>query len=63
MSMNGDKDGVQSSVMIQLTERQETILNEAKKATGVSIGSLIRKCIDMNVEYLRKLTINPIEKD
>ncbi len=63
MSMNGDKDSGQSSVMIRLTERQETILKEAKKATGVSLGSLIRKCIDMNVEYLRKLTINPKDKD
>lgn len=63
MSMNGDKDSGQASVMIRLTERQETILKEAKKATGVSLGSLIRKCIDMNVEYLRKLTINPKDKD
>ncbi|MDE0185713.1 MAG: hypothetical protein OXP71_09680 [Candidatus Poribacteria bacterium] len=63
MSMNGDKDSGQSSVMIRLTERQETISKEAKKATGVSLGSLIRKCIDINVEYLRKLTINPKDKD
>ena len=63
MSMNSGKDNAQSNVMIRLTERQETILNEAKKATGVSFGSLIRKCIDMNVEYLRRLTIQAKEKD
>ena len=57
MSMNIDKDGAQPNVMIRLTKRQYTILKEAKKATGVSYGSLIRKCIDMNVEYLRRLTI------
>lgn len=57
MSMNNDKDGAQPNVMIRLTKRQDTILKEAKKATGVSYGSLIRKCIDMNVEYLRRLTI------
>lgn len=56
MSMNGEKDGARSTVMIQLTERQDTILKEAKNATGVSFGSLIRKCIDMNIEYLRRLT-------
>lgn len=63
MSTNGDKDDGQSKVMIRLTERQETILKEANKATGVTIGSLIRKCIDMNVEYLRRLTIMANEKD
>ena len=63
MSMNGDKDDRQSKVMIRLTERQETILKEANEATGVTVGSLIRKCIDMNVEYLRRLTIMANEKD
>ncbi|MDE0184045.1 MAG: hypothetical protein OXP71_01160 [Candidatus Poribacteria bacterium] len=63
MSMNNDKEDAQSHVMIRLTERQEIILKEAKNATGVSFGSLIRKCIDMNVEYLRRLTINAKEKD
>ena len=63
MSMNGEKDGPQSTVMIQLTERQESILKEAKNATGVSFGSLIRKCIDMNIEYLRRLTYNAKEND
>lgn len=63
MSMNSDKDDGQCKVMIRLTERQKTILKEANKATGVTIGSLIRKCIDMNVEYLRRLTIMANEKD
>ena len=63
MSMNSDKDDSQAKVMIRLTERQETILKEAKKATGITVGSLIRKCIDMNVEYLRRLTIMAKEKD
>lgn len=63
MSMNNDKEDTQSHVMIRLTERQEIILKEAKNATGVSFGSLIRKCIDMNIEYLRRLTINAKEKD
>lgn len=63
MSMNGEKDIAQSTVMIRLTERQEIILKEAKKATGLSFGSLIRKCIDMNIEYLRRLTINAKGKD
>lgn len=58
MSMNNGKADAQSKVTIQLTERQETILKEAQESTGVSFGSLIRKCIDMNVEYLRRLTIN-----
>ena len=63
MSMNSDKDDSQAKVMIRLTERQETILKEANKATGITVGSLIRKCIDMNVEYLRRLTILANEKD
>ena len=63
MSMNNDKEDAQSTVMIRLTERQEIILKEAKNATGVSFGSLIRKCIDMNIEYLRQLTINAKGKD
>ena len=63
MSMNSDKDDGQSKVMIRLTKRQETVLKEANKATGITIGSLIRKCIDMNVEYLRRLTIMAKEKD
>ena len=63
MSMNGNKDGAQCHVTIQLTERQEIILKEAKNATGVTFGSLIRKCIDMNIEYLRRLTFNAKEKD
>ena len=63
MSMNSDKDRAQSKVTIRLTERQETILKEAQKSTGVSFGSLIRKCIDMNIEYLRRLTIKAKEKD
>ena len=50
MSMNGDKDGAQPKVTIRLMERQETILKEAQKSTGVSFGSLIRKCIDMNIK-------------
>lgn len=63
MSMNNDKEDAQSHVMIRLTERQEIILKETKKATGLSFGSLIRKCIDMNIEYLRQLTINAKGKD
>ncbi len=61
--MNGEKDITQSTVMIRLTERQEIILKEAKNATGVSFGSLIRKCIDMNIEYLHRLTIGAKQKD
>ena len=56
MSMSNGKDGAQFKVTIRLMEHQETILKEAQKATGVTFGSLIRKCIDMNVEYLRRLT-------
>lgn len=63
MSMNNDKEDAQSTVMIRLTERQEKILKEAKNATGVSFGSLIRKCIDMNIEYLRRLAIGAKGKD
>ena len=63
MSMNNNKDGAQSKVTIRLTERQETILKEAQNSTGVSFGSLIRKCIDMNIEYLRRLTIKGTEKN
>ena len=63
MTMKSDKDGAQSKVTIRLTERQETILKEAQNATGVSFGSLIRKCIDMNIDYLRRLTIKPKVKD
>ena len=63
MTIKSDKDGAQSKVMIRITERQETILKEAQEATGVSFGSLIRKCIDMNIDYLRRLTIKPKVKD
>ena len=63
MSMNNGKDGAPSKVTIRLTERQETILKEDQNSTGVSFGSLIRKCIDMNIEYLRRLTIKANEKD
>ena len=49
MSMNSDKDGAQSKVTIRLTDRQETILKKAQKSTGVSFGSLIWKCINMNL--------------
>ena len=63
MPMISDKDGAQSKVTIRLTERQETILKEAQNSTGVSFGSLIRKCIDMNIEYLRRLTIKAKERN
>ena len=63
MSMNNDKEGGKSKVTIQLTERQETVLNEANKATGVSFGALISTCIDTNIEYLRRLTIKAKEND
>ena len=63
MPMISDKDGPQSKVTIRLTERQETILKEAQNSTGVSFGSLIRKCIDMNIEYLRRLTIKAKERN
>lgn len=62
MSMNNGKADAQSKVTIQLTEPQETILKEAQESTGASFESLIRKCIDMNVEYLRRLTIKGKEK-
>ena len=61
--MNNDKEGGKSTVTIQLTERQETILHEANKATGVSLGALISTCIDMNIGYLRRLTIKVKEND
>ena len=57
VSMNTDnKEGGKSTVTLQLTERQEIVLNEANKATGVSLGALISTCIDMNIEYLRRIT-------
>lgn len=43
-------------VHFTLTARQAQILEEASRATGLTIGSLIRKCIDLNVEYLRTIT-------
>ena len=55
--MNTDnKEGGTSTVTLQLTDRQVTVLTEANKATGVSFGALISTCIDMNIEYLRRIT-------
>jgi len=50
----GNKQG-NARVHFTLTARQAQILEQASRATGLTIGSLIRKCIDLNVEYLRRI--------
>lgn len=59
----GNKEGGNSKVTIQLTERQETVLKEANKATGVPFGALISTCINMNIGYLRRITIKAKPND